>query len=60
MHLSEIIEQYNTNGYTESKEKIKDVETESKLQGFIYAISKVDIKDYKQLIEGFKSHFGKD
>jgi len=60
MHLSEIIEQYNTNGYTESKEKIKDVETESKLQGFIYAISKVDIKDYKQLIEGFKSHFGKE
>eukprot|EP00801_Mesodinium_rubrum_P005378 Mrub_05381.p1 GENE.Mrub_05381~~Mrub_05381.p1 ORF type:complete len:367 (-),score=90.56 Mrub_05381:38-1075(-) len=60
MHLSEIIEQYNSNGYTESKDKLKNVETESKFQGFVYAISKVDIKDYRQFIDGLKQHLGKD
>jgi len=50
MHLCDMIAQYNINGYLYSPEKMKDIENESKFQGFIYCCQRVPIKDLKAFI----------
>jgi len=58
MHLCDMIAQYNANGYLHSPEKLKDVENEAKLQGFIYCCERVPIKDLKKFNELIETHWG--